>query len=335
MSGLAGLNRLLWPIRYKPLPDELLSCWFIRLAHGHGLKVQTFSNLLFGQRRQVWNRDVDRLGSPWLIEELSLRTGTPFEVAERTCIRTLEGTLFSSFKLSGTLPWVLSMGMYHRKRTAFGMQYCPTCLATDQVPYYRRTWRLAFMTVCPTHEVMLHDRCPQCASPLSFHRAEMGRGGLDDALEMVMCHACGMDLRQSPVQPVKAYSSEIHDWLLTMAAGGVNALELDDWNVMRHLSRLIVTDVSHLKLHQHLCRKIGAPEWPIPEGRVSIELCELELRHHLSQLIGYLMLDLQGGIEDAWRSRAIRFNHMLKDFKNAPPSYERVVSRFMHWRDRL
>lgn len=70
-------------------------------------------------------------------------------------------------------------------------------------------------------------------------------------------------------------------------------------------------------------------------GRISIESCELKLRHHLIQLIGYLMLDLPGRLDDAWRSRAIRYNHMLKDFKNVPISYERVVSRFMNWRDRL
>lgn len=335
MSGLVGLNRQLWPIRYKPQPDELLSCWLIRLAHGHGLKVQTFSNLLFGHRRQVWNRDVDRLGPSWLIEELSHRTGTPLLVAEGTCLRTLEGQLFTQFKLSGALPWVLTMGIYHRKRSAYGQQVCPLCLDGDEVPYYRRAWRLAFMTICPTHQVMLHDRCPQCESPLSFHRAEMGRGGVDDALEMTMCHACGMDLRQSPVRPVQTYLPEIQEWLLAIAAEGVESQDLDDWSVMHHLARLMMSEIPNLSLHQHLCQQVGAPELQFPGARISIESCELELRHHMMQLIGYLMLDLKGRLDDAWRSRAIRYNHMLKDFRNAPASYERVVSQFMNWRDRL
>lgn len=335
MSGLVGLNRLLWPIRYKPLPDELLSCWLVRLAHGHGLKVQTFCNLLFGQRRQVWNRDVDRLGPHWLMEELSRRTGTPLAVVERTCLRTLQGELFPSFKPSGALPWVLTMGVYHRKRSAYGQQFCPLCLRSDEVPYYRRSWRLAFMTVCPTHDVMLHDRCPECTEPLNFHRGEMGRGGLDDALEMSMCHACGMDLRQSLVRPVQVYLPEIHEWMQAMASRGVEANELDDWNVMHHLARLILSEIPNLSLHEHLCRQVGAPEWQMPKGRTLVESCELELRHHLMQLIGYLMLDLPGRLDDAWRSRAIRYNHMLKDFRNAPVGYEHMVSRFENWRDRL
>lgn len=335
MSGLVGLNRQLWPIRYKPQPDELLSCWLIRLAHGHGLKVQTFSNLLFGHRRQVWNRDVDRLGPSWLIEELSHRTGTPMSAAEATCLRAYEGVLFQSFKLSGSLPWVLTIGMYHRTRSAYGQQFCPLCLSADEVTYYRRSWRLAFMTVCPEHEVMLHDRCPQCESPLSFHRAEMGRGGVDDALEMSMCHACGMDLRESGVQAVESYLPEIKDWLITLAKGGPEGFDPDDWSVMHHLARMLMSDAAHLHLHEHLCRQLGAPEWVFPEGRISIESCGLGLRHHLMQLIGYLMLDLQGSLDAAWRARAIRYNHMLKDFRNAPAGYARTVSRFENWRDRL
>jgi len=34
-EGFRGLTAPLWPIRYKPLPDELLSSWLVRLAHGH------------------------------------------------------------------------------------------------------------------------------------------------------------------------------------------------------------------------------------------------------------------------------------------------------------
>jgi hypothetical protein len=109
----------------------------------------------------------------------------------------------------------------------------------------------------------------------------------------------------------------------------------DDWNVMHHLARLLMSDAANLNLYEHLCRQLGAPEWEFPEGRISIESCELGLRHHLMQLIGYLMLDLQGNLDAAWRARAIRYNHMLKDFRNAPVGYVQVVSRFENWRDRL
>jgi len=335
MSRLAGLNHLLWPIRYKPLPDELLSCWLIRLAHGHGLKVQTFCNLIFGNRRQVWNRDVDRLSPQWLVEELCNRTGTPISVAQSTSLKGLNGKLFNQFKATGTLPWVLTMGMYHRKRAAYGQQYCPLCLGSDIVPYYRVSWRLAFMTFCPEHLVLLSDRCPECAAPINFHRGEMGKGGLDEAHEMTMCHECMADLRTTPVVELHAYLPEIKDWLVGLASGGVTSVQLDDWNVMHHFSKLLLSEVTKVRLYEHLRLQEGAPELPKPNGRVSIESCDLTMRHHLMQLVAYLMLDIEGRLGDAWRMRALRYNHMLKGFSRPPHQYQSLVGQFMNWRDRL
>ena len=96
-------------MRYKPQEDELLSSWLVRLAHGLNMKVQTLCNLEFGNQRQVWNRDIDRLGPPWLIETLSRRTGTPLRVAQQTTLRVYDGVLYRRFKSSGVLPWVLRL----------------------------------------------------------------------------------------------------------------------------------------------------------------------------------------------------------------------------------
>lgn len=113
---MRGFTSALWPIRYKPLPDELLSCWLVRLAHGHGLKVQTFCNLIFGNQRQVWNRDIDRLAPTWLVDELILRTGISPELAWGTTLRAYEGVLYPKFRLAGTLQWILTLKLYHRTR---------------------------------------------------------------------------------------------------------------------------------------------------------------------------------------------------------------------------
>ena len=106
MSGSRGYTTPLWPVRYKPLPDESLSCWLVRLAHGHGMKVQTFCNLIFGNRLQVWNRDIDRLAPAWLLDALALHTGTPAEVVWGTTLRVFEGWLYPCFRTSGHLAWV-------------------------------------------------------------------------------------------------------------------------------------------------------------------------------------------------------------------------------------
>ena len=71
----------LWPCHPKPLPDELLTCWLVRVAHAHQLKVQTFCDQVFGKERQIWNRDCDRLAPRWLVNRLSIQTGTPLSEA--------------------------------------------------------------------------------------------------------------------------------------------------------------------------------------------------------------------------------------------------------------
>ncbi|WP_404990870.1 TniQ family protein [Duganella sp. 3397] len=153
------LSSTIWPIHYKPLPDELLSCWLVRLAHGHGMKAQTFCNVIFGSQRQIWNRDIDRLAPKWLMDELTNRTGTPPEIVFKTTLRAYEGTLYRRFRSAGPLHCILVLQMYHRKRNGYGLQFCPQCLGSDSIPYFRKQWRIALNTVCTTHRKMLLDRC--------------------------------------------------------------------------------------------------------------------------------------------------------------------------------
>ncbi|MDQ3555642.1 MAG: TniQ family protein, partial [Gemmatimonadota bacterium] len=86
MPALSLPGRL-WPVHLKPLPDELLSSWLGRLAAAHGLKLHTFCTLAFG-RRALWNRDLDRLAPPEVMEVLAERTATPpARVRETTLAR--------------------------------------------------------------------------------------------------------------------------------------------------------------------------------------------------------------------------------------------------------
>ena len=84
-------------------------------------------------------------------------------------------------------PFVLSAGVYHRKRTLHGLMYCPRCLRqTDS--YFRRIWRLAFLVQCPDCNQGLLDACPQCDAPIVPHRT---------ANRVYLCHACSADLRRA------------------------------------------------------------------------------------------------------------------------------------------
>lgn len=336
---MKGLTSPLWPIRYKPYPDELLTSWLVRLAWGHGLKVQTFCNLIFGGRHQVWNRDVDRMAPDWLVHELADRTGTPREVAYGTTLRAYEGVIYPKFRASGSLPWIQTLMMYHRRRKGYGVQFCPGCLAEDEAPYYRKAWRVSFNTMCTRHRVMLHDRCPWCSAPVMFHRMEMGRGSVFEVGSMGDCHACGGSFVDAPCEAVWGYDSlalDFHAGLCRALAGqGGASIDFDLLRVMHQLARLMLSRYKTVTLRQYVCRTLGVNDQIETKGRTFIETLPLTNRHHLVQLVAWLMVDMSTRLEGAWRAKALRYNHMEKDFEGAPDWYSAISERFMNWRNRL
>lgn len=336
---MKGLTESLWPIRYKPFPDELLTSWLVRLAWGHGLKVQTFCNQVFGGRHQVWNRDVDRLAPEWLVNELVARTGTPWEMAYGTTLRAYEGMLFPRFRTSGALPWIQTLKMYHRQRQGFGLQFCPACLAEDEKPYYRKSWRVSFNTMCTRHLVMLRDRCPQCEAPVMFHRMEMGRGSVVEVAAMDNCHECGFALSESPREAIWGYDEDAHGFHMDLCRAiteqDAQPLNPDVIRVLHYLVHLMLSRYSTVTLREHLCGELGVKDLVEVSGRVHLETMPLTQRHHLVQLATWLMGDLQERMGVAWRARALRYNHMEKDFEDPPHWYRDVVGRFKNWRMRL
>lgn len=199
-----------WPARLKPKPDELLSSWLVRLAIAHGQKLHTFCSLgLPG--KAIWNRDIDKCADDEIVRVLAAKTGTPVERAGETRLASYEGTLYERHNTYGPSTWIMPVGVYHRTRRRFGLQYCARCLSEDVTPYYRRRWRLAFMTVCDVHRTPLRDRCPRCESPVAFHRNELGDFHKFSATSLTLCHGCGFDLRREPEAgaPASATTDEL------------------------------------------------------------------------------------------------------------------------------
>ena len=95
---------------------------------------------------------------------------------------------------------------YHGCPSIFlpGLLFCPECLRGDPQPYFRKIWRLSLSTVCPTHCCYLHDRCPQCSTPLTPYIA--CRNG-----QMTDCYKCGRSLL-----PDQAWLSAVPDELVSV-----------------------------------------------------------------------------------------------------------------------
>jgi hypothetical protein len=327
-------NLTIWPVRYKPLSDELLSSWLVRIAHGHGLKVQTFCNLIFGNRLQVWNRDIDRLGPTWLIESLAQHTATTPERASMTTLRMYEGILYHKFKSSGHLQWLQSLSMYHRTREGYGQQFCPACLALDPVVYFRKSWRTAIKTMCIEHQCLLVDRCHNCNAAVSFHRIDMGKGAWNEAASMRLCHSCGYDLALTQTKSPPCYESrEALSWLCALVGevdkaslGLQHDVHVEILDLLHQLIGMMLSRRPHLHLNAYVADHIGAtPVEVTSPGRVSVEGLPNDLRHQILLQGAWLMLDPLNRIRQAWQDKAVRYNHLVRDFGHIPAWYQESV----------
>jgi hypothetical protein len=194
-----GLTGRRWPAHPHRMADELLSCWIVRTAYANHLKLQSFTTLALGNEAALWNRDIDRSATHTLLERLSDQTGSTADDLRGGMLASYESLLFERHNPNGNTKWILPLGVYHRKRKSYGVQFCPLCLFFDPVPYYRRRWRLAFSTVCDVHGTMLHDRCPQCKAPVVYFRNDLGYRSGYRLGDLVSCWKCDFDLRRAPV----------------------------------------------------------------------------------------------------------------------------------------
>lgn len=328
----------LWPCHPHPLEDELLSCWLIRVAHAHQLKVQTFCEYVFGRDRQIWNRDIDRYAPRWIINRLSIQTGTPLLDAHATTLSKYRLILYRKRRDAGVLHWIMPLQMWHRKRLGFGIQFCPGCLMEDSVPYFRTRWRVALYTYCTKHNLMLHDRCPSCGNGIEFHRNELGKYELYDLRPLSYCSICEFDLRNAEQVTPEFYESSSQALMMRVlrqfeSLEDVNFNE-DFFCVLHQLCKLILTNVNRTKLQEYVLRQMGisGEVVNINETRY-LEMLELSSRHKLVQLGLWLMVDPEIRIVNSWKAKAVRYNMLKKDLAKMPTWYREILSHCEDWRE--
>jgi len=189
------LKQNVLPIKILPQPDELLSSWLVRLAIAHGQKLHTFTCLLWN-KPGIWARDIDKSVTEEQVQILADRCGISFENARATTLVTYGGWVYETHNSLGANPWLTAIGVYHRTRIKYGQQFCPQCLSEDKQPYFRRCWRLAFITICTKHEKPLLDCCPKCSLPVNFHRDDLGNYHSFAPSFLTRCFSCQFDLRK-------------------------------------------------------------------------------------------------------------------------------------------
>lgn len=251
-------------------------------------------------------------------------------------LQSYQGIVYHRHRASGTLSWIQSLKLHHRKFEGFGLQFCPKCLANDEEPYFRKSWRVSFNTICTIHNCMLHDRCPHCDHGVAFHRNDMGYAEYVTTVSSKECHRCGFDLsKSSTIRPSYA-SRDIGIFLSNLSQkllnGYLDQVEIDNLLVMHHFAKLMFTRNSTVHLYLHLCDVTGITEIAL-NTKDDIEGADIETRHHVLQVIAHLILDLELRFRRAIASKSIRYNHLKKDFNDMPKWYANLIEGFSDWRN--
>ena len=156
-----------WPVDVRPAPGELLSSWLHRLAHANGVPPRYFGAVL-GVAGETWSAQLDR-HLPDAARRLLL---------DHTfiCPDEIDGLCLAYSPLSTLRLRLRSRPQHAGTSTAQScwLQFCPSCLGEDEVPYFRRSWTLATRLSCFRHGCRLRDRCPSCGQGLApFRQARL------------------------------------------------------------------------------------------------------------------------------------------------------------------
>lgn len=173
----------------RPYKDELLSSWLARVALHSGCDPLTLTGAIWPKWR-MWTADSDRGLSVQRAMSAAQWFGCAPEVVHAATLQDLVDRLAGRAARSRpVLPWILALGSRNRQHYA-GLPCCPQCLAADLEPFFRRTWRLAFVVGCEVHGTRLIDRCPDCHALIAPHLC------ISKLQNLARCAGCGQDMRR-------------------------------------------------------------------------------------------------------------------------------------------
>ena len=316
-----------WPYQPKPLPDELLSSYMVRLALGMDLKPITFLNTVWGSSRNLLAQDLDNFVPQRIASRIEAGAGVEASAVLTMALSSYVGTLLTSHNPRGRNPWLLPITIDNIRRHRHGLQFCPVCLATDTAPYFRKRWRIAFVTSCTVHGMLLRDRCAACDEPVHQHAAASPRH----------CSACGAGL----CVPTPSLARHDHiAWQALLEAGfyrGWIMLGSEPtrahvvFAIARQIAALLVNGKRADRLRDEAARAWGGD--PAPYARLTarqpIEYLGVAERHRLFDMVERLMRGWPHRFVHACHEADFHRSHAIRDMKDPPFAYQEVMRAYM------
>lgn len=218
MNSPSALTR--WAIHPQPLPDETVTSWLVRGARANASSLQSWLAADAGLDSVSITSDFDRLDRPDYWERLSQRTAIVGGVA---ALRAMSFLCLPTRVTS----WLLSSRSAAKERRA---RWCPSCLATDTTPYFRRSWRWEWVAWCPRDGTRMRDACPSCGEALDYQQVHWRRA-------LTACWNCGAPIvgRSTEGPPQPAFVS----LAVAAALGRLQELTDDDVDALWSLQRFV------------------------------------------------------------------------------------------------
>ncbi len=265
LSGL--MQSPVLPVRCPPLPDELLSSWLIRLAWLNAEKLHTFQQRFWTHSGTPWNRNIDLTLSDDVMANISEMTLITRESLAGHTLGEYLGKLFEAVDTSGNAQGILAGRNRGQKMLGFGLQLCPDCLHSNPIPYFRRSWRVAYVIACPIHNRLLLDACPRCQRPITYHQADFGHALLPERIPTSFCAGCGYGWCADMPREENMLTGPFMEWqgqiLAALETGWMKNSQMDSlyalsfFEGLRILIRLIAADGHCTRLRQVIAKEMG------------------------------------------------------------------------------
>lgn len=317
-------------IRPKALEGESLSSWRQRVAWANGYYLFPVPD----ERTRRADPDVGENEAE--LQWVSDLHGVSRDTAERMTLRVYVGKVISHLASRSQPRWWLR-ARYGIPSPTFGPMYCPGCLGTDPVPYFRLTWRLGFVTACPLHKIQLHDHCHQCGN--APWPSGCGIHGMvnPEFRSLRNCWHCSFDLSASPAIELDA-GNDITSWLGKdrVNIGTMNVPSLEAFGALRAICQVF------LRNRPRTCIERSGTEWARLAGGLSeeakqtqaVEQLQLEDRVPLVTAGLKIIVDWPNSFVDFANETGISRAHFNGSECLQPPWMTEVVNSWLARRNR-
>jgi hypothetical protein len=164
------------------------------------------------------------------------------------------------------------------------VQHCPECMRSDKKPYYRKLWRYAFYTICPTHQIPLRSTCPHCGKSYCNLLSYVQKN-IDLNQPLTACWSCGMNICDVE-QPLK-WGGDLLEQALAIQSNILSAVNQGSIDIP---SYGYVYSRSYLDALYGVLRTLI--EWRQAEARMSYvsRMSGVEFRGHVTEQDKYFGL---------------------------------------------